>query len=329
MQFRQLQRREFISLLGGAAAWPLAARAQQVERIRRIGWLSAASGPGGPARAFVQWLGELGHVEGRTIAIEYRWAAGRNERLPQLAAELVQLGVEVIVTVGTPATIAAKNATATIPVVFASAGAPIEKGLVESLARPGGNVTGFALVTDEIKTLQMLKEMAPAVSRVAYVYDPDVQPDQFGERWLARARARSRTLKVDFQPVALRNPDAADRVLAALPAGIDALLLANTVPNILVRGRICAFASERRLPAVSTEKLFAATGCLMSYGEDQLDMHRQAAGYVDRILKGVKPAELPVQQPVKFQLVINLKTAKALGLTLPNAILALADEVIE
>jgi len=190
-------------------------------------------------------------------------------------------------------------------------------------------VTGFALITDEIKTLQILKEMAPAISRVAYVYDPDVQPGQFGERWLSRARARSRTLKIEFRPVVLRNADAADQVLAALPAGTNALLLANTTPNVLARGRICRFAAERRMPAVSTEKVFAAAGCLMSYGEDQLNMSRQAAGYAARILKGAKPADLPVQQPTKFELVINLKTAKALGLDVPETLLATADELIE
>ncbi len=274
-------------------------------------------------------MNELGYVEGRNLTIEYRWAAGRNEQLPQLAADLVSSGVDLIVTAGMPATAAAKNATATVPIIFASAGAPIEKGLVDSLARPGGNVTGFALITDEIKTLQISKEMAPAISRVAYVYDPDVQPGQFGERWLSRARARSRTLKIEFRPVVLRNADAADQVLAALPAGTNALLLANTTPNVLARGRICRFAAERRLPAVSTEKVLAAAGCLMSYGEDQLNMSRQAAGYSARILKGAKPADLPVQQPTKFELVINLKTAKALGLDVPETLLATADELIK
>jgi putative ABC transport system substrate-binding protein len=325
-----IRRREFITLLGGAAAaCPLAAYAQRGERVWRIGWLSPASGPGRMTQSFLQGMQERGYVEGKNLNIEYRWSAGKNEPLEQLAVELVRTGVDVIVTVGTPATLAAKLATSTIPIVFAAAGAPIEKGLVSSLARPGGNVTGLALITDDIKSLEILKEIVPRVSRAAFIYDPNTLPGRFGEAWLSGARARSRRLKVDLRPVTLSNPDDASHVLAALPTTADALLIGNSTNNILVRGRICTLAAQRRLPTASNERAFADPGCLMSYGEDQRDMHRRAATYVDKIFKGAKPTDLPVEQPTKFQLVINLKAAKALGLTVPDTVLARADEVIE
>jgi putative ABC transport system substrate-binding protein len=272
---------------------------------------------------------ELGYIEGQNFKIEYRWAAGKNGQLGELATDLVRAGVDLIVTAGTPATLAAKQATPTIPIVFAAAGSPIEKELVSSLGHPGGNVTGLALVTDEIKTLQILNEMALGISRAAFMYDPDTLPGRFGEDWLKRARARSRTLKIDLQPVVLRDPKAVDQVLGALPSGTNALLVTNSAINSLARNQICALAIQRRLPAVSTERVFANAGCLMSYGEDQFDMHRRAAGYVDKIFNGSKPADLPVQQPIKFELVINLKTAKALGIEIPPTLLARADEVIE
>jgi putative ABC transport system substrate-binding protein len=329
LQFK-LRRRDFVTLLGGAAAaWPLAAHAQRGERVWRIGWLSPATGPGRMTQSFLQGMQERGYVEGKNLNIEYRWSAGKSEPLEQFAVELVRAGVDVIVTVGTPATLAAKLATSTIPIVFAAAGAPIEKGLVSSLGRPGGNVTGLALITDDIKSLEILKEIVPGISRAAFVYDPNTLPGRFGEAWLSGARARSRRLKVDLRPVTLSNPDDASQVLAALPATADALLIGNSTNNILVRGRICTLAAQRRLPTASNERAFADAGCLMSYGEDQRDMHRRAATYVDKIFKGAKPADLPVEQPTKFQLVINLKTAKALGLEIPPTLLARADEVIE
>jgi putative ABC transport system substrate-binding protein len=325
-----VRRREFIKLLGGAAAaWPLAAYAQRGERVWRIGWLSPASGPGRTTQSFLQGMQERGYVEGKNLNIEYRWSAGKNERLEQFAAELVGTRLDVIVTVGTPATLAAKLATSTIPIVFAAAGAPIEKGIVSSLGRPGGNVTGLALITDDIKSLEILKEIVPGISRAAFIYDPNTLPGRFGETWLSGARARSRRLKVDLRPVILSNPDDAGQVLAALPPTADALLIGNSTNNILMRGRICTLAAQRRLPTASNERAFADAGCLMSYGEDQRDMHQRAATYVDKIFKGAKPADLPVEQPTKFQLVINLKTAKALGLTIPDTVLVRADEVIE
>jgi putative ABC transport system substrate-binding protein len=297
--------------------------------VWRIGWLSTASGPGRTTQSFLQGMQERGYVEGKNLAIDYRWAAGKSEQLEQFSAELVRTGVDVIVTVGTPATLAAKLATSTMPIVFVAAGAPIQKGIVDSLARPGGNVTGLALITDDIKSLEILKEIVPAISRAAFIYDPNTLPGRFGETWLNGARARSRTLKVDLQPVTLSHPDKAAQVLAALPARADSLLIGGSTTNILVRGRICALAAQRRLPTASNERAFAEAGCLMSYGEDQRDMHRRAAAYVDKIFKGAKPADLPVEQPTKFQLVINLKAATTLGLTVPDTMLARADEVIE
>jgi putative tryptophan/tyrosine transport system substrate-binding protein len=328
-----MRRREFITLIGGAAApallWPLAARAQQPARVWRIGWLSPGSGPGPSTQEFLRAMQDRGYVEDQNLVIEYRWAANSDEQMADLAADLVRKGLDLIVTAGTPATLAAKQATSTIPIVFAVAGAPVEKGLVDSLAHPGGNVTGLALIMDALKALEILKEAAPRVSRVAFIYDPSTVPGGFEEGWLNRIRARSRTLKVHLQPVVLQKPNEIDRVLAPLADGVNALLVDNSATNALARRRICTLAAERRMPAVSTERSFADAGCLMSYGEDQLDMYRRAAGHVDRILKGAKPADLPVEQPTRFRLVLNLKTAKAIGLDVPPMLLARADEVIE
>jgi putative ABC transport system substrate-binding protein len=324
-----MRRRAFILTLGcAAAALPLAALAQQ-GRVRRIGWLSPGSGPSDATRSFIQSAREQGYVEGENLLVEYRWAAGNSARLADLAEELVRASVDVIVTVGSPATLAAKRATSSIPIVFAAAGAPIQKGIVASLANPGGNVTGLALITDDIKALEILKEAAPAISRAAFLYDPDTLPGAFGEDWLKRARARARRLKVELGLVAFRDPSRIDQVFAALPAGTNALLLENSATNALARRRICALAAQRGIPTASVERTFADAGCLMSYGEDQLDMHRRAAGYVSKVLKGARPAELPVEQPTRFRLVVNLKTAGQLGLEMAPTFIARADEVIE
>jgi putative tryptophan/tyrosine transport system substrate-binding protein len=325
-----MNRREVITVLGGAAAsWPLAARAQQAERTRRVGWLSLGSGPGVFARTFIQSMRERGYTEGQNLAIEYGWAAGKDERLEQLAGELVRKQVDLIVTAGSPATMAAKQATSTIPIVFSAAGAPVEKGLVKSLREPGGNVTGLALITDDIKALQILKEVIPNISQVAFVYDPATLPGEFGETWLRRARVRARALKLDLRPIVLHNPEQVEDVFTRLPASADAMLLGNSAVNALARNQICKLALQRRLPTASIERAFVEAGCLLSYGEDQVEMVRRAATYVDKIFKGARPAELPVEQPTKFQLFLNLKTAKALGLEVPPMVLARADEVIE
>ena len=322
-------------LAAAATGAPLAVRAQPAagpqrpERVHRIGWLSPASGPGAAARSFLQAMRERGHVEGQNLIVEYRWAAGKNERLAELAADLVRSGVELVVTVGTPATTAAKEATATIPIVFAAAGAPVQKGLVSSLSHPGGNLTGLAVVTDDIKGLEILKEAAPGITRAALLYDPAALPGRFGEEWLRLARGRSRTLKIELQPVVVRRAEEIDQVFAKLPAGTNALVVGNAAANILARQRICRLAAQRKLPTVSTNRTFADAGCLMSYGEDPVDLARRAADYVDKILKGAKPADLPIEQASKFELVINLKTAKALGLTIPQSVLLRADQVIQ
>src|SRR5262245_12936452 len=206
-----MNRRALVFALGSIATCPFTARAQQPGRVWRIGWLSPGSGPNVLTRSFLQGLQELGYVEGQNFVVEYRWAAGKDELITEFAADLVRAGVDVIVTGGTPAALAAKQVTTTIPIVFATAGAPVEKGIVGSLRHPGGNVTGLALLTDEIKTVQILQEAGPRISRVAFIYNPNTLPGEFGESWLGRARARSRTLKLDLQPVALRAPNEADQ----------------------------------------------------------------------------------------------------------------------
>jgi putative tryptophan/tyrosine transport system substrate-binding protein len=325
-----MNRRELIALLGGAAAaLPLAGHAQQTARHWRVGWLSTGPGPGIFTQSFLQGMQDLGYVEGRNLTIEYRWAAGSKERMTEFAADLARTGVDLIVTAGTPATLAAKQATSTIPIVFAAAGAPVEKGLVSSLSHPGGNVTGLALIMDDIKTLEILKEAAPRILRAAFIYDPDTLPGRFGEDWLRLARGRSRRLKVDLQPVVLRTPNDVDSVFAAFPAGVDSVVVSNSSINALARRRICTLAAMRGLPTVSIERMFVDAGCFLSYGEDQVDMHRRAATYVHKIFTNTKPADLPVEQPTKFRLVINLKVAKAIGLDVPSMLLARADEVIE
>lgn len=325
-----MNRREVVTILGVAVvAWALPSHAQQAQQTRRVGWLSLGNGPGLFVRTFVQSMRERGYAEGENLAIEYRWAAGKEERLEPMAADLVRKQVDLIVTSGSPATNAAKQATSTIPIVFSAAGAPVEKGLVKSLREPGGNVTGLALITDDIKALQILKEVMPDISRVAFVYDPATLPGEFGETWLRRARGRARTLKLDLRPIVLHSPEQVDDVFTRLPAGADAMLIGNSAVNALARNQICKLALQRRLPTASIERAFVEAGCLLSYGEDQVEMVRRAATYVDKIFKGARPAELPVEQPTKFQLFLNLKTAKALGLEVPPTVLARADEVIE
>ena len=239
-----MNRREFIALVGSAAAWPLVARAQ-VERTWRVGWLSLGSGPGVFTRIFIQTMRERGYTEGENLAIEYRWAAGKEEQLEQLAADLVRKQVDLIVTSGSPVTMAAKQATPTIPIVFFAAGAPVEKGLVNSLRQPGGNVTGLALVTDDIKALQILKEVVPGISRVAFVYDPATLPGEFGETWLRRAGARARTLKLDLRPTPLRSAEQVDEVFTKIP--IQAVLISIAPrPRMLRSAEAHTYGSCRR-----------------------------------------------------------------------------------
>jgi ABC-type uncharacterized transport system substrate-binding protein len=310
---------------------PLAAEAQQAPKEPRIGYLSAGALTTAPTfeNAFRQGLRELGYVEGRNIAIEYRWAEGKYERLLELAAELVRLKVDVILAVTTPAAQAAKAATRTIPIVFTLVADPVASGLVASLARPGGNITGLPSISSEIigKQLELLKETVPGVSRVVVLQNPDASSHAFMVREAAGA---ARALGVQLRVLGARSPNALDAAFTAITAErADALLVLADPFFRTHRARIADFAAKSRLPSLSGEREQTEVGGLMSYGPSRLDLFQRAATYVDKILKGAKPAELPVEQPTKFELVINLKTAKVLGLTIPQSILLRADQVIE
>jgi putative tryptophan/tyrosine transport system substrate-binding protein len=335
----QLKRREFITLLGGAAAWPLAARAQQ-PTLPVIGFLSTSGSPADRARyltAFRQGIREPGYVEGQNVAIEYRWAQDQADRLPDLAADLVRRQVTVIAAHDTPSAIIAKAATTTIPIVFASGGDPVKLGLVASLNRPGGNVTGVTFVTAELgaKQLGLLHELQPGAVRVGVLVDPNFAPTQsFVSDVQAAASSIGKQIEV-FEAPTGRDIDTAFARLAQKP--IDALLVGPNgalivTPSglsIVHRDLIIALAARHRLPAVYGLRAFITAGGLISYGADAIEPYRGGASYVDRILRGEKPGELPVQAPNKFELVINLKTAKALGIAIPNTLIALADDVIE
>jgi putative ABC transport system substrate-binding protein len=310
---------------------PLRVEAQAPAKVPRIGYLSVLSATNNPytLEAFRQGLRELGYVEGQTIGIEYRFAEGRPERLPALAAELVRLKVDVIVTAAPAAPEAAQHATSTIPIVFAAVGDPVAVGLVASVARPGGNITGLSSIAPEVvgKQLELLKEVAPKVSRVAVLQNPSNQAHPFV---LRQAEGAARTLGVQLQVLKAGNPAEIDAAFAAMSSqragGVlvlrDSLFLAQ-------RTQIAALAAESRLPAVYGLKEEAEAGGLMAYGASGPVMYRRAATYVDKILRGAKPADLPVEQPTKFELIINMKTAKALGLPIPPSLLLRADQVIQ
>ena len=311
------------------------AEAQQPKKVPRIGYLSTTDAATDSARAegIRLALRELGYIEGQNIAIEYRYAEGKNDRLPELAAELVRLKVDIIVVAAGDTTIqAAKNATKTIPIVMVGTGSdPVRAGFVESLARPGGNVTGITSLTRELggKRLELLKEAVPKLSRVAVLYDPANPPSLHEVKELLPADARA--LKLTIQPWEIRAVDDFDKVFAALnkqrPDGLYALAAGPVMrPN---GKRIVGFALKSRLPSVYSSRETVEAGGLMSYGADLADSYRRVAYYVDRILKGAKPADLPVEQPTKFELVINLKTAKQIGLTIPQSMLYRADKVIK
>jgi putative tryptophan/tyrosine transport system substrate-binding protein len=327
-----LKRREFIALLGGTTlVWPLAASCSTAAESGkwRIGYLSNFSGPTEFAKSFVQGLRELGYIEGKNLTVEYRFSMGKSERLAELAADLVREKVDLIVTEGTPPTLAAMHATTTIPIVFGSMQDPIEKGVVASLAHPGGNVTGNALIADHSKPLELLKRAAPRVSQVMFIYDPATRLGSYGQAKLRELQNNAHTLGMVVDAIALSDPEGTDRVFAALPTSTDAILLENSVINLLARERLCALATQRRLPSVGTLAEFAEAGCLISYGENLPDSYRRAASYVDKIFKGSKPADLPVQQAVTFRLSINLQTAKQLNLTVLELMLVGADKIIE
>ena len=328
-------RREFIgSLAGGLLVAPLAAEAQQAAKVPRIGWL--ATTPAGNLRApeaFLQGLRDLGYVEGRNLMIEYRDAEGKPERYPVLAAELVALKVDVIVTAGgTPAALAAKEATRTIPIVFNAAGDPVSSGLVTSLARPGGNVTGLSNLTTELvgKWLELLTQTVPGVSRVALLLEPGTMSERADKDILRAADVAARALGMRLQVVEVRGPADFDKAFSDMTrARAGAVTVMGSTMIISGRARLVELAAKHRLPALYTWRWFVDSGGLMSYGPIVADIFRRTASYVDKILKGANPADLPVEQPTKFELVINLKTAKALGLTIPQSVLARADEVIQ
>lgn len=324
--------RKFIAVLGTATLiWPLAASCSAAAELGqwRVGYLSSMYGPTELTKSFVQGLSELGYIEGKSLTVEYRFASGKSERLAELATDLVRERVDLVVTEGTPSTLAAMHATTTIPIVFGSLQDPIEKGIVASLAHPGGNVTGNALIADHAKPLELLKRAVPGVSQVMFIYDPATRPGAYGQAKLRELQKYAGTAKMVVNAIALSDPEGTDRVFAALPTDTDAILLENSVINLLARERLCTLATQRRLPSVGTMGDFAEAGCLISYGENLPDNYRRAASYVDKIFKGSKPADLPVQQAVTFQLSINLRTAKELDLTIPELVLVGADKIIE
>jgi putative ABC transport system substrate-binding protein len=323
-------RRELLAALGGAAAaWPLAARAQQAGRLPTIGFLGAST-PSAWSQwtaAFVQRLRELGWTEGRTVTIEYRWAEGRSERYADIAAEFVRLKVDVILSVGS-AVAATKQATSTIPIVFAIAVDPVGTGMVASLARPGGNVTGISAQSTELagKRLEILREALPSLRRLAIIGDVGYAGSVLE---ISEVQAAAGKFGLDIDVLEIRRPADIAPAFQALKGGAQALYVC---PSALVNAnfaRINTFAMGARLPAFHASRDFLEAGGFMSYGSNYADQFRHAADLVDKILKGAKPADLPVEQPTKFELVINLTTVKALGLTIPETFLARADEVIE
>ena len=324
-----MKRRDFITLLGGAATWPLAARAQQAGSGYTIGTLTAGNDNAALNTVLVAALRELGWVEGKNVVFEHRYADNRLERLPGLAADLVRFKVDVIAATGTLAPLAAKQASSTIPIVMTAAGDPLGSGLVTSLARPGGNVTGMSLMAPDLggKRLELLKEVLPRLARVAVLWNA---ANPYSALVFKETQAAGRALGIDVQSLEVRAPDDFDGAFeAARRQRPDALITVEDPLTTSHRQRVADFTAEQQLPSLHGVREFAAAGGLMSYGASLADLFHRAAGYVDKILRGAKPADLPVQQPSKFELVINLKTAKTLGLTVPLTLQASADEVIE
>jgi putative tryptophan/tyrosine transport system substrate-binding protein len=329
-----MKRREFITLLGSAAAsWPLAAGAQQPARMRRIGVLMnlTADDPESPARlaAFAQGLADLGWTIGRNLRIDYRWAAGDPERIRRDADELVALAPDLILSSGAPTVAALQKATRSVPIVFAQVVDPVGNGFVETLARPGGNITGFSVFEYGIsgKWLELLKEIAPSVTRAAILRDLALAS---GSGQFGALQSVAPSLGVELSPVGVGDAGAMERAVVAFARSPNGgLVVTASTLAVIHRELITRLAAEHRLPAVYHSSYYITSGGLISYGPNSIDPFRRAASYVDRILKGEKPGNLPVQAPTKYELVINLKTARALGLDVPPTLLARADEVIE
>jgi len=330
MQFDQLRRRQFVTLLGGAVVlWPLAARAQQIRKLPTVGILGASTESNWHdwTAAFVGHLSELGWLDGQTVAIEYRWAEGHTEQFRKIADEFVQLKVDVIVTVG-GAVLATKQATSTIPIVFAIAVDPVGSGLVASLARPGGNVTGLSIQATDLagKRVEIIREIIPGLRSVGIIANVGYNASALEIR---EAEGAARTFGLDAVVLGVRHADDIARVFERLNGEVQALYVC---PDPLVNAnhvQINTLALNLHLPTIHPFRDYLGGAGFISYGADNVDLFRRAADYVDKILRGAKPADLPVEQPTKFDLVINLKTAKALGLTIPQTLLATADEVIE
>jgi len=328
-----MKRRDFIALLGGAAGWPLAARAQQGDRVRRIGVLLGGDENDAAYKAripaFTQALAGLGWTEGRNVRMDLRWAGGDTDRIRALAQELVGLQPDIIATNGTPETIAVQRETRTIPIVFANVGDPVASGIVARLDRPGGNVTGFAILEASLggKWLELLSEIAPGLNRAAIMFNPDTV---LVSAYMPSLETAARSLKVEPITAPVHSDIEIETAIIALGRELggglvvmpDAFLNSHRAPTILA-------AARNNVPAVYALSETARDGGLLSYGVDRVDSFRRAASYVDRILRGEKPGDLPVQVPTKFEMILNLKTARALGLTVPPSLLAIADEVIE
>jgi ABC-type uncharacterized transport system substrate-binding protein len=325
-----MRRREFISLLGSAAAWPIAARAQRTAKIARIGFLGStfASNWVSQVEAFRSGLRELGYVEGENIAIEFRWAEEKYDHLADLAAELIRLKVDVLVTYGTPGSLVAKRATTTIPIVMVHSGDAVAAGIVASLARPGGNLTGMTYFLPELmaKRIEMLKEIMPRIRHVAIPVKPD---NPFFETALRALENPAKSLNIRLQQFEMRGPnDFADTFATMTKSGVDAAVILEDAVFVSNARAIADLAAKQRLPSAGFDE-FAEAGGLIGYGVDFLQMYRRAAVFVDKILKGANPADIPVEQATKFVVVFNLKTANALGFDVPTSILLRADRVIE
>ncbi len=326
-----MKRRKFIGLLGGAAAWPIGANAQHAGKLPTVGFLAAGTGSDPVWRdwtaAFVQRLRELGWIEGRTVAIEYRWAEARGERFADIASELVRLKVDVIVSSGSAA-VAVKRATSVIPIVFPTANEPVGSGLVETLARPGGNATGLSMQQTDLagKRLELLCELVPTLRRLAILTNAG-NPGAMLDRDQVREAAGTLGVQVDVQEI--RRSDEITLAFEALKGRTDALYVVGDALMSTNRVRINMMALAQRLPSMFPNRASVEAGGLVSYGPNFPDLYRRAGDYVDKILRGAKPASLPVEQPTKFDLVVNLTTARLLGLAVPPMLLAIADEVIE